>query len=56
VISQQRARYPLGRRNPSALDHGQTVGPSESSLRHIVHLFKYDRRHTLAAPLGRLMR
>ena len=44
------------RRTPSALDRGRAVGPYENTLRQIVHLFKYQRRHTLAAPLGALMR
>ena len=56
VISQQCMRCPRCRRSPSALDRGRAVGPYESTLRRIVHLFKYGRRHTLAAPLGALMR
>ena len=56
VISQHCVRCPRCRRNPSALDRGRAVGPYESTLRRLVHLFKYDRRHTLAAPLGVLMR
>ncbi|MDP7480275.1 MAG: ComF family protein [Vicinamibacterales bacterium] len=56
VISQDRARCPRCRRRPSALDRGRAVGPYEGTLRRIVHLFKYDRCHTLAAPLGALMR
>ena len=56
VISQLCARCPRCRRTPSALDRGRAVGPYESTLRRLVHLFKYDRRHTLAAPLGILMR
>ena len=56
VISQRRAQCPRCRRRRSALDRGRAVGPYEGTLRRLVHLFKYDRRHTLAAPLGRLMR
>jgi ComF family protein len=56
VISQQCARCPRCRRSQSALDRGRAVGPYQSTLRRLVHLFKYDRRHTLAAPLGALMR
>ena len=56
VISQHCVRCPRCRRNPSALDRGRAVGPYENTLRRLVHLFKYDRRHTLAAPLGILMR
>ncbi len=32
------------------------MGPYDGAWRRIVHLFKYDRRHTLARPLGALMR
>ena len=56
VISQHRARCLRCRRTPSALDRGRAVGPYEGTLRRIVHLFKYDRHQTLAAPLGALMR
>ena len=56
VISTVCARCPRCRRTPSALDRGRAVGPYESTLRQLVHLFKYTRRHTLAAPLGALMR
>jgi ComF family protein len=35
---------------------GRTVGAYEGSLRSILQAFKYDRRRSLAAPLGRLMR
>jgi ComF family protein len=56
VISTGCARCPRCRRTPSALDRGRAVGPYENTLRQIVHLFKYQRRHTLAAPLGALMR
>lgn len=34
---------------------GRTVGIYEGSLRSILQAFKYDRRRSLAAPLGRLM-
>ena len=56
VISQQHERCPRCRRSPSAVDRGRAVGPYEGTLRRIVHLFKYDRCYTLAAPLGALMR
>jgi ComF family protein len=49
VVSRQNARCPRCRR-------GRAVGPYETALRRIVRFFKYDRRHTLAAPLGALMR
>ena len=56
VISTQCARCPRCRRTTSALERGRAVGPYENTLRQLVHLFKYERRHTLAAPLGALMR
>ena len=56
VISQRSARCHRCRRSRSSIDRGRAVGPYESTLRRIVHLLKYDRRHTLAAPLGALMR
>ncbi len=34
----------------------RAVGPYEGALRRLVHLLKYDQRHALAPPLGRLMR
>ena len=56
VICQRSARCRRCRRSRSSIDRGRAVGPYESTLRRIVHLFKYDRRHTLAVPLGALMR
>ena len=35
---------------------GRTVGAYDGPLRSILQAFKYDRRRSLAAPLGRLMR
>jgi ComF family protein len=37
------------------ISSGRTVGTYEGSLRSILQAFKYDRRRSLAAPLGRLM-
>ena len=56
VVSTLSTRCAHCRHRLSALDRGRAVGPYESTLRQIVHLFKYDRRHTLATPLGALMR
>ena len=44
-------------RHPHALiRHRRAVGPYEGTLRRLVHVLKYEQRHTLAPPLGRLMR
>ena len=44
-------------RRPHALiRRRRAVGPYEGVLRQLVHVFKYEQRRTLAAPLGRLMR
>jgi ComF family protein len=40
----------------SAVGRARAVGPYEGRLREIIHLFKYDRRATLARPLATLMR
>ena len=40
----------------SAITRSRAVGPYEGPLRQIIHLLKYDRRHTLAVTLGALMR
>jgi ComF family protein len=56
VISQHHARCPRCRRGRSALDRARTISPYAGTLRRIVHLFKYQRHQTLAAPLGALMR
>ena len=32
------------------------MGPYEGALRRLVHVLKYEQRHSLAPPLGRLMR
>ena len=44
-------------RRPHALiRRRRAVGPYEGSLRRLVHALKYEQRHTLARPLGYLMR
>lgn len=40
----------------SHISAGRTVGIYDGPLRSILQAFKYDRRRSLAAPLGRLMR
>lgn len=49
------ARCPRCRRQPLSIDGGRSAGDYTEALRHIIHAFKYDRRRTLAAPLGRMM-
>jgi ComF family protein len=49
------AQCPRCRRQPPAVDRGQSAGDYSDALRHIIHAFKYERRRTLAAPLGRMM-
>ena len=36
-------------------DTAYTFGPYEAGLRRMIQLYKYDRIHTLAAPLGRML-
>ena len=36
-------------------DTAYTYGPYEGELRRLIQLYKYDRIHTLCAPLGRLL-
>ncbi len=44
-------------RRPQALiRQRRAAGPYEGALRRLVHALKYERRHSLAPPLGRLMR
>jgi ComF family protein len=43
-----------GTRRPLAA--WRAAGPYEGSLRAILHAFKYERRRTLARPLGRMLR
>ena len=44
-------------RRPRALiPRRRAAGPHEGALRRLVHVFKYEQRHGLAPPLGRLMR
>ena len=36
-------------------DTAYSFGPYEDELRRMIQLYKYDRIHTLAAPLGRML-
>jgi ComF family protein len=42
--------------NDRGVDRARAVGPYEGSLRAILHAFKYDRRRSLARPLGDMIR
>ncbi len=50
-----RAAHP-GCPSQGAIDGGIAAGRYEGALRDIIHAFKYERRRSLAQPLGRLMR
>jgi ComF family protein len=51
-----RETYPHCWNLHSAITRSRAVGPYEGPLRQVIHLLKYDRRHTLAVTLGALMR
>jgi len=55
VLSVELARCPQCRRRPPVIDQGRSAGDYDGALRHIIHAFKYDKRRTLAARLGRMM-
>ncbi|HET9372482.1 MAG TPA: ComF family protein [Vicinamibacterales bacterium] len=44
------------RRRPPDIDLARSAGRYEGALREILHVFKYEKRRPLSAPLGRLMR
>ena len=56
VISLQSATCPRCRRRPTAISQSRAIGGYEGTLRSIVHALKYDRRQSLARPLGELIR
>jgi ComF family protein len=57
ILDPPRAMCPVCRRRPpGALDTAQSAGEYDGALREIIHAFKYDRRRTLASPLGELLR
>jgi ComF family protein len=43
------------RRLTRAIDAGRFAGEYDGALREVIHAFKYERRRSLAAPLGRLL-
>ena len=49
-------RCPRCRRPQALIRQRRAVGPYEGALRRLVHVLKYEQRHSLAPPLGRLMR
>jgi ComF family protein len=56
TISHATERCAACRRRPPAFDCGVVACDYQDTLRAIVHAFKYDRRRSLARPLGRLLR
>jgi ComF family protein len=56
TISVALERCAACRRRPPAFDRGVVACDYQGELRAIVHAFKYDRRRSLARPLGRLLR
>jgi ComF family protein len=56
TISVSTERCPACRRRPPAFDAGAVACDYEGRLRVIIHAFKYDRRRSLAHPLGALLR
>ena len=56
AISVALERCAACRRRPPAFDRGIVACDYQGELRAIVHAFKYDRRRSLARPLGRLLR
>jgi ComF family protein len=55
TLSVAMSRCAACRRLPRAIDAGRFAGDYDGALRGIIHAFKYDRRRSLAAPLGRLL-
>jgi ComF family protein len=56
TISVSTERCAACRRRPPAFDAGAVACDYEGALRAILHAFKYDRRRSLAVPLGSLLR
>jgi len=55
ILSVELERCPRCRRRPPVINQGRSAGDYAGALRHIIHAFKYDKRRTLAAPLGGMM-
>jgi ComF family protein len=51
----EQGRCALCRRGVRGFDAAYSFGFYEAELRQLIHLFKYGRVHTLAAPLGKLL-
>jgi ComF family protein len=51
----EQGRCELCRRGLRGFDAAYSFGAYEDTLRELIHLFKYSRIRTLAAPLGRLI-
>jgi len=56
TISVATERCAACRRRPPAFDRGAVACDYADDVRAIIHAFKYDRRRSLARPLGRLLR
>jgi ComF family protein len=56
VISLQSATCARCRRLPTAISQSRAIGSYEGTLRSIIHALKYDKRQSLARPLGELLR
>jgi ComF family protein len=56
ISSVDGGRCPRCRRAGRLVERAAAVGPYEGVLRDILHVFKYGRRPTLAAPLGERLR
>jgi ComF family protein len=55
-ISQALERCASCRRRAGAISAGASAGEYDGALRAIIHAFKYERRRSLAGPLGAMMR
>lgn len=56
VISAALEACPRCRRRPPLVHVARAAGEYDGTLRDILHAFKYDRRRSLARPLGALLR
>jgi predicted amidophosphoribosyltransferase len=51
----EEGRCPLCRLGLAGFDHVYSFGSYEGTLRALIHLFKYEKIHTLAKPLGAML-
>jgi ComF family protein len=56
VISLKEQRCARCRRRGTIVSRARTIGTYDGALRDIIHALKYDRRRSLAAPLGAWLR